>query len=132
MYKIVLWMVAAFSFTVLVGPLAFIATKANTADPAELYLVGNIDRQDLLASVGASRVGPEESRFAQMIHAPPDARIRLIEAGYFMLPAGAFAAICGFDAMAFALLQQLDCCVVHEDRLSRKHMIADRVRHPFQ
>ena len=97
MYKSVLWIIVAVLFAVLSGPLAFVATKANTADPADLYLVVNIDRQNLFASVGASMVGPVEGRLAQMIHAPPDARTLLIEAGYFMLPAGAFATICGFD-----------------------------------
>jgi hypothetical protein len=97
MYKSVLWIVVAVLFAVLAGPLAFVATKANTADPADLYLVVNIERQTMFASIGASKVGPVESRLAQMIHAPPDARTQLIEAGYVMLPAGAFAGICGFD-----------------------------------
>ena len=42
---------------------------------------------------------------------------------------------CGFGlvlSFAIALLEQFDRCVVHEDRLCLKHMIADRVREPLQ
>jgi|GEM_PF-4416703 hypothetical protein len=37
---------------------------------------------------------------------------------------------CGFSLVlttAIALLEQLDRCIIHEDRLRLKHMIADRI-----
>lgn len=101
MYKCIPWMFAAFSCVAFTGPVAFVAAKANTPDPMALYLVFDLNRHDLanplLASLGAVEVGPEQAKRARMVHAPPDVRTRLLDAGYLMLPAGALAAICGFD-----------------------------------
>ena len=91
----VFWIIATFSFAALAGPLAFLATKTNTVDPADLYLVMAINRNEVLAFPDVSEVGPQNAPLAIMINAPAAARSELVLAGYLLLPVGALAALCG-------------------------------------
>ena len=98
MTKSVLWIAAAFCLALSVGPVALLASTAGKADPADLYLV--IDAGPALpaghmAALGARDIGPTRGVLARMLHAPPAARRRLLDAGYILLPAGALAALCG-------------------------------------
>ena len=76
-----------------------VASQAGQADRADLYIIidggGSSLSPHRLKSFGASGVGPQRSRLARMIHAPPSSRGKLLQAGYIMLPAGILAEICG-------------------------------------
>lgn len=95
MNESVFWIIATFSLAAFAGPFAFLATKTNTVDPADLYLVMAIDRNEVLAVPNVSEVGPQNAPLAVMINAPAAARSELILAGYLLLPVGALAALCG-------------------------------------
>jgi len=101
MFKSVSWFFAAAFFTLLVGPLTLFAAQAGEGDSADLYIIvggGWLSiPQDRLLSYGASVIGPFRGRVSEMVHAPPSAREKLLQAGYIMLPAGHLAAICGID-----------------------------------
>ncbi|MEO0502244.1 MAG: hypothetical protein AAFZ14_02880 [Pseudomonadota bacterium] len=104
MTKPVLWIAAAFCLALSVGPLALLASTAGKADPADLYLVidvGPVLPARQVAALGGRDVGPTRGALARMVHAPPAVRQQLLDAGHFLLPAGALAAICGVGADRF-------------------------------
>ena len=104
MYFRALWLVTSFVFVSLTGPLTLFMGQINASDPSDLYLL--LDRHaraplhsDILQT-GAVEIGPEQARFARMIFAPRDIKALLLDAGYLVLPAGPFAALCGFASTA--------------------------------
>lgn len=100
MFLRALWLGTAVLFVSLSGALATALGKINESDSSDLYLLLELDARApmpaLIIQTGAVEVGPEQARFARMIFAPPETKARLRAAGYVLLPAGAFAAICGF------------------------------------
>jgi hypothetical protein len=110
MFKSVLWIVATACLTLIVGPLAFVASQAGQSDGADLYIIldggGSSLSQHGLNSYGARGVGPLRGKLAKMIHAPPSSRAQLLQAGYVMLPASTLAAICGINTGSKALMKK--------------------------
>ena len=89
----------AFVLALLAGPFAFAAAHLGKPDPNDLYLVFDFgsDRaafSDIIES-DLRAIGPQRGILAEMIQAPPDAFASLLATGYFVLPAGPFAALCG-------------------------------------
>lgn len=109
MLKSLSWILAAACLTLVVGPLMLVTAQAGQTDRADLYIIvdggGSSLSQHELIAYGASGVGPLSGRLAQMIHAPPASRTRLLQAGYIMLPAAALAAICGINTDSVDLIR---------------------------
>ena len=95
MMKTSLWITAAFAIALFAGPLAFVASHVGKTDGGNLYvMLWNEAGDDLLTAFGARQIGPERSALAQLIEAMPDAKNQLLQAGYLLVPAGSFAALC--------------------------------------
>jgi hypothetical protein len=71
----------------------------SDSDPGDLYLVFGSDQmlRTLPDHPGVREIGPYSTRFARMVVLTTEFHGSLVERGYWILPATAFAEICGFD-----------------------------------
>lgn len=101
MLQSVLWFCVVLSLAISAGPITYVLSQAGRGDPNALYLILDMRGQsrglERSIRLGARAVGPESGILASMIQATPDIRDRLTREGFIILPAGALAALCGYQ-----------------------------------
>lgn len=101
MIKSIFWITSLFLLAFSAGPVAFLAHQSGRADATDLYLVFSTVSKTAsspnLTRHGAREIGPLRGWLTQMVYAPPSAHASLLKAGFYVLPAGAIAALCGIE-----------------------------------
>jgi len=88
---------AVLLFATLAGPLAFAVGNASKPDAADIYLLLGLPKHVRTASIlpGVREIGPYRAPLAIMLEIPPDLHARLVNSGYWILPTGRLAELCG-------------------------------------
>ena len=97
----VLWISLALMLSASVSIVTAVLGSLGTRDEAQIYLVVDLgfDGQDdkFLAGLGVTEIGLKRAPVARMIFADEHSHMSLVESGYWLMPAGMIAALCGIQ-----------------------------------